>query len=330
MKMFCPEQEKGQRDTVRLQNVFLHVTKECNLRCFYCYLFAGDAMRDEMTVPEFSHLWPDIVALRPRKVVFTGGEPLLRGDILHLLSDLRDSDPEHNILRCLNTNGYLITEELARRLVGLADEVRVSLDAMRERNDSIRGRGSFYAAMRALERLYAVGFEPIAMVTVTSHSLPDLEELLCFLNEKKITRIHLNEFRPIGCAREYGDWRVEQDEVRAFMRRAWERNYPDQPPLPDPSEPSETSNCGVGSFLNIMPNGDVYPCHVLMDSEFHCGNVRKQSLLEICDRNGLLGKLAAMDYKDLAERSERKSPNSRPYACRGAVYAETKIASARE
>ncbi len=81
-------------------------------------------------------------------------------------------------MRCLNSNGHLVTKDLAQRLVGLADEVRVSIDALETRNDALRGAGNFAAAMRALEIYYSVGFEPKVLVTVTSQSLPDLEELI--------------------------------------------------------------------------------------------------------------------------------------------------------
>jgi len=306
------EQGRLGMSAVRLQNVFLHVTRACNFHCSYCYISAGDAMPDEMSTIEYRRLWSEIVALRPRKVVFTGGEPLLRDDILQLLSDLRAADPEHHVLRCLNTNGHLMTNELAKSLVGPADELRVSLDAMRERNDTIRGDGAFDLAVGALRLLHSVGFEPIVMVTVTSGTLPDLEELLCFLHGMNMTRIHLNRFHPIGRARECEQWQVKQDEVRSIMRKAWERNFPGHPHPSDPPEPSETSNCGVGSFLNILPNGDVYPCHVLMAREFHCGNIREQGLMEICDRNGLLGRLAAMDFKGFRDKY---TANVTPYVC---------------
>jgi len=318
------ESETAQTEMVALRNVFLHVTKACNLRCAYCYFSASRPLPGEMTTEEFARLWPEMVALRPQKVVFTGGEPLLRPDILELLSGLRAADPEHHVLRCLNTNGHLVTPELARALVGLADEVRVSLDALPERNDALRGKGNFDAAMRALEYYYAVGFEPKVLVTITSISLPDLEKLLCLLIEKKITRINLNSFRPIGRGAGHWEWTVKPEEVRAAVRRAWERCYPNQSVPPDPPEPDACSNCGVGSFLNIMPTGDVYPCHVLTDREFCCGNVREQSLLEICRRNGLLGQLQALDFRELARQDERVAPLTRPGTCMGNVYAKTK------
>jgi MoaA/NifB/PqqE/SkfB family radical SAM enzyme len=311
-------------ETVPLKNIFLHLTRACNLHCRYCYFSATRPLPDEMTTEEFDRLWPDMVALRPRKVVFTGGEPLLRPDILDLLRGLREADLEHHILRCLNTNGHLVTPELARELVGLADEVRVSLDALLERNDALRGRGNFDAAVKALDYFYAVGFEPKVLVTVTSITLPDLEGLLCFLIEKGMTRINLNAFRPIGRGRDHWDWLVNPSEVRTAVRRAWERCCPDQPAPPDPPDLDIHSNCGVGSFLNIMPNGDVFPCHVLTDREFRCGSLRERSLLEICRRDGLLGQLQALDFRELARQDERLAALTGPDRCMGIVYAETK------
>ncbi len=318
------EQETASTETVPIKSVFLHVTKACNLHCTYCYFSARKPLPDEMTTEEFTRLWPEMVAARPQKVVFTGGEPLLRPDILDLLRGLRDADPEHHITRCLNTNGHLVTPELARELVGLADEVRVSLDALPERNDALRGEGNFEAAVRALETYYSVGFEPKVLITVTSVSLPDLEELLCFLIEKKNTRINLNGFRPIGRGKGHWEWRAEAKEIRAAVQRAWRQCYPNQPTPPEPPELEAQCHCGVGQFLNILPNGDVFPCHVLIDREFRIGNVREQSLLDICRRNGLLGELAEIDFQELARQDERVAPLTKPGTCMGVVYAKTK------
>lgn len=316
--------ETKQTDTVSLRKVFLHVTKACNLRCAYCYVSASKPLADEMNTNEFVHLWPELVALRPKKVVFTGGEPLLRPDIVDLLGGLRKADPAHHILRCLNTNGHLVTEPLARRLVGLVDEVRVSLDALPERNDALRGEGNYEAAMQALERYYAVGFEPKVLVTVTSTGLPDLEELMCLLIKKNFIRINLNGFRPIGRGHANMEWAVNPDNVRGIISRAWARCFPDQPMPPAHLERGTCSNCGVGSFLNIMPNGDVFPCHALTGSEFRCGNLREQSLLGICRRQGFLGQLQALKVQELVNQDEQVASLTRPGTCMGEVYSKTK------
>lgn len=310
-------------ETVALKNVFLHVTKACNLRCDYCYFSASKPLPGEMAASELGRVWPELVAVRPHKVVFTGGEPLLREDILELLAGLREADPGHQVRRCLNTNGHLVTPAVANALVGLADEVRVSIDALAERNDTHRGAGNFAAALAALDCFHAAGFEPKALVTITSTTLPDLEDLLCLLAEHNITRINLNLFRPIGRGRNRHVWMVEPEQVRAVVRRAWERSYPGRPVPPDPPRPGLCANCGVGSFLNILPNGDVFPCHVLTQREFRCGNLREESLEDICRRGGLLGHLQGLDFGELARQDQQVAQLTRPGACMGNVYAAT-------
>jgi MoaA/NifB/PqqE/SkfB family radical SAM enzyme len=306
-----------------IDTVFLHVTKACNLRCAYCYFSASEPLPDEMTSDELTRVWAGIVSVRPLKVVFTGGEPLLRSDIFELLSGLREVDRGHDIVRCLNTNGHLVTPSLARDLVGLVDEVRVSIDGLTERNDKLRGHGSFAAALQALEWLHAVGFEPKALITVTAVTAPDLTELLCLLFSKNITRINLNGFRPIGRGAGHHDWTPVPDDVRSAVLRAWARYYPDDPPPRDPLRQAGCINCGVGSFLNIMPNGDVFPCHVLTQPEFRCGNLRRQSLADICAQNGLVGQLSRLDFAKLADRNHALG-ELRSISCMGNTYRATR------
>lgn len=314
--------EPAPAGTVALRNVYLHVTKACNLRCTYCYFTASKPLPGEMIGAELAPLWPQLAALRPAKVVFTGGEPLLRPDLLNLLRGLRAADPKHHIARCLNTNGHLVTPQLAQQLVGLADEVRVSIDALAERNDALRGPGNFAAALNALDCLHALGFEPKALVTVTSRSLPDLENLLCLLASRGITRVNLNGLRLIGRARRNTMWQASPAAVNAAVERARRRCYPQQPPPAAPA-PAARRNCGVGQFLNIVPNGDVFPCHMLTQREFCCGNLRQDSLLDICRRDGPLGRLQALDFHALARNEKRLAELARPGTCMGSAYAAT-------
>lgn len=296
--------------TVALRNVFLHVTKACNLRCRYCYFSADRPLSDELTTSELAGLWRDLVAVAPQKLVLTGGEPLLRPDLCELLEELRAADREHAVLRCLNTNGHLVTGALARRLVGLVDEVRVSIDALEARNDAQRGKGNFAAALAALETLHGLGFEPKALVTVTAAGLPDLESLVQLLLARNIRRINLNPFRPVGRGVGNETWSPDGAALRALAARLGGKGTHIE------TEEEAPRSCGVGRFLNIMPNGDVFPCHVLTAPEFRCGNVRHERLVEICRRGGLLGQLADLDFRTIDVPALR-----RPGVCLGEVYA---------
>lgn len=307
---------------VALQTVFLHVTKACNLSCTYCYFSARRPTLDEMTTQEFAALWPQLVDVRPQKVVFTGGEPLVRPDIIEMLRGLRDADPDHHIVRCLNSNGHLVTSAIAREVRGLADEVRVSLDAFATKNDAFRGAGNFEAAMRALYIYRDAGFDPKILVTVTRQALPDLEEFLLYLIERGFISINVHWFRPIGRGAGHEEWCVNGAEIKLAVDQAFTRLGVQQPPLADSVETESQSHCGVGQFLNVMPNGDVFPCHVLTDPEFRCGNVRTQNLVDICRRNGLLGELAGLDFRSMARQEPGVAELTKPDTCLGAVYAE--------
>jgi hypothetical protein len=63
---------------------------------------------------------------------------------------------------------------------------------------------------------------------------------------------------------------------------------------------------------------------VLTEREFRCGNVREQGLLEICQRNGLLAELQALDFQELAHQDERVAPLTKQGTCMGNVYAKTR------
>ena len=114
-------------ETPLIQTIFCHVTKACNLNCSYCYFSARKPLPDELSTDHYWRLWSDIVAIRPKKVVLTGGEPLLRKDILELIYGFRNADPEHKILLCLNSNGHAVSLNIAEQLIDLVDEVRISI-----------------------------------------------------------------------------------------------------------------------------------------------------------------------------------------------------------
>jgi MoaA/NifB/PqqE/SkfB family radical SAM enzyme len=309
-------------ECMHFRNIFVHVTKACNQCCEYCYFSARDPLPDELSRDEYRQLWPQIVTSQPDKIVFTGGEPLMREDMLDLISDAKNANHDHRVLLCLNSNGRLLSAKLVNHLVGLIDEVRISIDALAVRNDSLRGQNSFENSLRAMEHCRDAGINLIVFVTVTRRSLPDLEALISFLIQRGFISIHLTPFRPIGRGANHNDWRVTEREIDTAIECAL-RHFGRANSTPQEPELLATQiTCGVGRYLNIMPNGDIFPCHVLTGPEFKCGNVRKESLNDICRTAGLLDILAHLDFGDLARRDVNLADLTQPRACMGEIYAQ--------
>lgn len=306
---------------IPVKTVFLHVTKACNLRCSYCYFSADRPMPGEMTAAEYARLWPDLAELAPGKLVFTGGEPLLRPDLLELLRGFRAADAGRRTRICLNTNGHLVDEAAAEALVGLADEVRVSLDGAAELNDALRGAGNAAAALRALELLRGAGFYPKVLVTVTAANVGALPEFLAGLVARGFERVNLNAFRPIGRGADR-ELSVSTAGIRAALRAARRLALPGEPDLPEPS-PDCQRHCGAGKFLNVLPDGKVFPCHALTDPRFACGDLRRDRLAEICARGGLLERLASLDYRVLEAERQELAGLTAPGSCLGEAHGRT-------
>ncbi|HTM01555.1 MAG TPA: radical SAM protein [Candidatus Omnitrophota bacterium] len=143
----------------------------CNLQCRHCFIACGPANHEHelMTRDEIRPYLLEAESLGVNDLYFTGGEPFLNRELLGILEDaLRIGSAT------VLTNGTLITEERACALAQAYQasryslEVRVSLDGTTpERNDPIRGAGSFDEAMAGVERLAAAGLNPILTVART-------------------------------------------------------------------------------------------------------------------------------------------------------------------
>jgi MoaA/NifB/PqqE/SkfB family radical SAM enzyme len=114
-----------------LLNINLEVTKRCNARCDFCDYWK------EKAPSELGDYVPVVRKLKPLSVSLTGGEPLLRKDIAHVVKSLRRSFRFLHIH--LITNAMLLTPERGEELweAGL-DELSISLDYPDERHDRDR------------------------------------------------------------------------------------------------------------------------------------------------------------------------------------------------
>lgn len=285
-----------------IDKIFFHVTKRCNLKCRYCYINATFDGDDEITLVSAKNLLNDVISISPQKIVFTGGEPLFREDIFDMVNEFRNSAKKHNIIMVLSTNGTLITDKNAEIILDNFDEVRISIDGKKEINDHFRGVGTFENIIKAIDLLRQKNCEPIIGITVTRNNYNELKSFFHYLiSEKQINKISLNILRPLGRANDdynklacslydadkaLSEFLIEYFGCLGAVDKKLEKN-------------NSFKNCGVGSYLNIYPDGSVYPCHMLSYSEFCLGNINEASLISIINDSNHLVKLSKFDANSL-------------------------------
>lgn len=131
------------------------VTLRCSLQCKACYIWKQkEDFSKEVSIEkwiEFANHLPDLLD-KKTDVIITGGEPLLKENILELISFC--SRMGYKI--SLQTNGFLIDEELAKRLrdAGLW-RIGISFYSLREEiHDFLRGKkGAYEKVLKAIEYL---------------------------------------------------------------------------------------------------------------------------------------------------------------------------------
>ncbi len=172
----------------RLREVWLHVTDQCNLSCRHCLLSCGPRREHGLDTEALRGILREAHELGADTFYFTGGEPLLRRDIMELL---RAVTIDYGATAVVLTNGTLLEGELAARLAELPREklfLQISLDgATAERNDALRSAGSFEGAVRGIRAARMLGLEATIATVVLKDNLKDLPaiaELACSLGVK--------------------------------------------------------------------------------------------------------------------------------------------------
>ena len=152
------------------------ITLKCDLKCHHCGSRAGKARPRELTTGECLDVIRQLARLGTREVTIIGGEAYLRQDWAVLIKAIRDAGMDCT----MTTGGRNLTEERVRAAseAGLQG-VSVSLDGLEDVHDEIRGvKGSFKAAMTALERCRAAGMVMSVNTQIHRRSMPQLPELM--------------------------------------------------------------------------------------------------------------------------------------------------------
>jgi radical SAM protein with 4Fe4S-binding SPASM domain len=336
-------------DFARPYVVSWNLTYRCNLACEHCYLDAGGAPqvgtenfadRSELGTEECFKVIEEISAFAPECVtILTGGEPLLRRDILEIVR--RAS--ERGLWVVVGTNGVSITENVARRLAEAgARGLSLSLDALDpDRHDHFRKvRGAWRNTVQGAEILNRTGLPFIVQTTVGSHNLGELEAIADFAHDRLAAKVwNLYFLVPTGRGQFVSDITPAQyDEVLASLYRI-QRKY-DRRMLVnakcaphyiktvlekgDAGAQIRTYSGGAGGcpagthYMGIRPNGDVTPCPYL---PVFAGSLRNASLADLWTSSELFTDIRRRS--SLGGRCGECEMNGHCGGCRARAYGMT-------
>jgi 12,18-didecarboxysiroheme deacetylase len=202
--------------------VVWNCTRRCNLRCVHCYSGSENKpYSGELTTDEGLAMLEDLGRFGVPVVLFSGGEPLLRPDLLALL----DRTVALKMRAVLSTNGTLIGQALAERLrtVGLS-YAGVSVDGMRDANDGFRGvAGAFDRALAGIRNCMKAGIKVGLRFTITRRNAAEIDGIFDLLREERIPRICLYHLVYAGRGTALMDEDLDHGATRRIVDRIIDR-----------------------------------------------------------------------------------------------------------
>ena len=276
--------------------------------CDHCYREAGCKAEEELSTQEAKTLLEQIARARFKIMIFSGGEPLMRPDIVELVAYAT----KLGLRPVFGTNGTLITLEMAEKLKAAgAMGMGISLDSLdkAKHNEFRKFPGAWEGAVRGMENCRKAGLPFQIHTTVMDWNNAELESITDFAVEKGAVAHHFFFLVPTGRAKsiEAESLRAEQyEETLTRIMKKQQQVDIELKPTCAPQFMRIADQMGIKTrfrrgclagtaYCIISPRGKVQPCAYL---NMELGDVRETPFDEIWQNNEVLKTLRTLDYKD--------------------------------
>jgi len=197
----------------------ISVTDRCNLRCTYCMPEAGLPWIPKPQILSFEEIERVVraaAAVGVRSIRLTGGEPLVRRDLVTLVGRLAAIEGIDDV--ALSTNGLLLAETARALAAAGLRRVNVSLDTLRaDRFEAIARRPGLERVLAGIDAAFEAGLVPVKLNCVVMRGRND-DEIADFaaLTADRPLFVRFIELMPVvDHASEQRDLYVSADEILA-------------------------------------------------------------------------------------------------------------------
>jgi heme b synthase len=207
-----------------LRMVAWEVTRSCNLACVHCRASAlCGPYSGELDTAGCNKLLDEIAAFSKPVVILTGGEPLLRPDIF----EIADYGNKKGLRMVMATNGTLVTEEIARKLVDVGImRVSISIDGLNaESHDAFRKvPGAFAGTMVGIEAMKKAGLEFQINTTITKANLDQIKGIFDLTVSLGAVAHHIFLLVPTGRGKDMADQEIAPADYEKTLNWFYEES----------------------------------------------------------------------------------------------------------
>ena len=281
------------------------LTNRCNVNCLYCHHDGMVKSHEEMTADELYTICKIAKKIGVRKIRLSGGEPLLKKDIVEIVEKISSLDFKDI---SMTTNGILL-EKYAQDLkdAGL-DRVNVSLDTLdRKTFEFITKKDYLEDAKKGILKAVEVGLYPVKinMVIMKDINQDEIDDMFEFCKDNNIVLQLIELIESENCDEDKfsKDYHYNLDDIekeladiaddvreREFMQGR-KKYYIDGGEIEVVKPVDNAKFCAKCSRLRITPDGKIKPCLLrndnLVELISHVRNGASEDELEKIFINGI-------------------------------------------
>ncbi len=304
----------------------------CDSNCVHCTSGGKQAVPDEVNTAEAKHIVDQVAEFGATFFGLTGGEPFLRKDLFEIIDYAKQKGLSVSII----TDAHKMDEAAFKGIIDNKVRVSVSIDGAEETNDALRSKGSYKAAVAAIEKLSKAGLLDCLVYTfaktekgVTNANKQDIVHVIELARKNGARWVVFHGFIPFSKESIKADITPQQYEWACntlydlmleykgkpeinvyipFMARVAKQR--EMPNFDDWYNNFFLGRCWFGKFMSIAENGEAIPCSY--NDVYRAGSVKDKPLMQIWkdmenseffakvrDKNNLKGKCGVCEYRQL-------------------------------
>jgi cyclic pyranopterin phosphate synthase len=254
-----------------VSNLRISLTHKCNLSCIYCHREGEKKSEEPLSAAEIAEVLKVAAHFGIRSVKFTGGEPMLRPDLLEIIQSV----PE-GMESSITTNGTL--------LAGLASDlkqaglrrVNVSIDSLNhETYKKITGTDKLDGVLEGITEALETGLTPVKLNMVVLAGINDheIDDFLAFVRGNRNLVLQLIELMHFNECTNHGNLNIVEDELAARSKQIITRRMHHRKKYClDGAEVEvvrplhNTEFCAFCNRLRVTSDGKLKPCLLRTDN----------------------------------------------------------------
>ena len=254
-----------------VSNLRVSLTPKCNLSCIYCHREGEKSPREPLSAAEIAEVLRVAAGFGIRSVKFTGGEPMLRPDLIEIIKSV-PAGMESSI----TTNGTLLAGLAADLKQAGLRRVNVSIDSLNpETYQKITGTDALADVLEGIDAAIATGLTPVKLNMVVLKGINDheIDDFLAYVRGNRDLVLQLIELMNFNDCDHHGDLNGLENSLASRSKQiVTRRMHHRKKYCLDGAEVEvvrplhNTEFCAYCNRLRVTSDGKLKPCLLRTDN----------------------------------------------------------------